>query len=509
MIVVYNDTQAPVDVTIKSSGFSDEHVEVTLNEGARTLDRKALVLGAGTREYRLSLSYTPEGEGLKKYTVRVSSLPGELTTKNNSRSFYAKVLKSKLHVLIVAGTPSPDLSVIKQTLSEDRNITVHSCTQRLPAGFYEGTLTSQLVDSADCIMFIDFPTPSTSSALLDLIAMPIMQHKKPVLFIGGKQVDFGKLQTFGGILPFRVQAISTEEEYVFFQPSESQRSNPILSIPQSEDLSAWNKLPPIFKTLTSFAARPEATTLGFSRVQGALLKEPLMLTRNVNRQKSVAVLGYGLWRWRLMTQGTPETEQLLSTFLVNAVKWLTTREDSKLVTVATTKESYTQGEPVEFVGQVYDANAEPVDNAQLRVTVRQGERVFPTDLRPIGSGRYEGSIDGLGEGDYMFKATALAEGQQLGEDNGRFAVGELNLEFQDTRMNAPLLRQIAGRTGGRYYSSNDISTLVDDITTQPSFASRKTLHATALELWNWQYSLATLILLFGAEWFVRKRSGML
>lgn len=210
-----------------------------------------------------------------------------------------------------------------------------------------------------------------------------------------------------------------------------------------------------------------------------------------------------------MTQGTPETEQLLSMFLANAVKWLTTREDSKPVTVATTKESYTQGEPVEFIGQVYNASADPVDNAQIRVMVRQGEKEFPTVLRGIGSGRYEGSIDGLGEGDYTFKATALTDGQQLGEDNGRFGVGELNLEFQDTRMNSQLLRQIARKTGGRYYSSTDLSSLADDITRQPSFTSRKTFHTTSLELWNWWYSLGVLIMLFGIEWFIRKRSGML
>jgi hypothetical protein len=507
--LVYTETQAPVDVTIKSSGLAGEHVEVTLNEGTRMLDRKTITLGQGTREYPVSLSYTPEGDGLKKYTVRISALPGELTTSNNFRSFFARVLKSKLRVFILAGSPSPDLSVLKQTLSEDRNVTVQSLTQKLPDGFYEGSLSSQLLDSADCIMTIDFPTSSTRGTSLDMIAASIQQQRKPLFFIGGKQVDWGKLQALASILPFRVQGISTEEEYVFFQPAETQRQNPILSVPQAEDLSPWNKLPPIFKTETSFAARPEATVLGYSRVQGVLLKEPLMLTRNVNRQKSLIVLGYGLWRWRLMTQGTPETERLLSTFLVNGVKWLTTREDSKPVMVTTTKESYTQGEPVEFVGQVYDASAQPVDNAQLRVMVREGGREFPAVLRSIGSGRYEGSIDGLSEGDYTFKALAVTDGQQLGEDNGRFAVGGLNLEFQDTRMNSSLLRQIAARTGGRYYSPDDFSTLVDDITTKPSFTPRKTLRATAFELWNWQYSLAVLILLFGAEWFIRKRSGML
>jgi hypothetical protein len=88
-------------------------------------------------------------------------------------------------------------------------------------------------------------------------------------------------------------------------------------------------------------------------------------------------------------------------------------------------------------------------------------------------------------------------------------VGELNLEFQDTRMNSTLLRQIAQRTGGHYYSPNELSSLVQDIVTQPSFSSRESVHTRTFELWNWQYSLATIILLFGAEWFIRKRSGML
>ena len=507
--LVYAETEAPVDATIKSSGFTGDHVEVTLSDGSRVLDRKTVVLEPGTREYPVALSYTPEGEGLKKYTVKVSALPGELTVNNNLKSFFARVLKSKLLVLIVAGAPSPDLSIIKQTLSEDQNIAVRSLTQKQSAGFYEGSLSDRLLDSADCVLSIDFPTSSTEVASLNMIAGSTLQRKKPLFFIGGKQVDWAKLQALASILPFRVQGISTEEEYVFFQPSETQRANPILAIPQSDDLTAWNKLPPIFKTQTSFAARPEATTLGYSRVQGVLLKEPLMLTRNVNRQKILAVLGYGLWRWRLMTQGTPGTERLLSTFLSNGVKWLTTREDSKPVLVTTTKESYTQGEPVEFVGQVYDASSQPVDNAQLRVLVRREEREFPAVLRSIGSGRYEGSIDGLGEGDYTFKGTAVTDGQQLGEDNGRFVVGELNLEFQDTRMNAPLLRQVAAKTGGRYYSPDDLSSLVDDITGQPSFTPRQSLHATALELWNWQYSLAILVLLLGVEWFIRKRGGML
>ncbi|HEX7572469.1 MAG TPA: vWA domain-containing protein, partial [Bacteroidota bacterium] len=147
--VVYAGTTAPVDVVIKSSGYGGEKAEVTLHDGPRILDRAVVVLPAGTAEVSARLSYTPEGEGSRRYTVRVSSLPGELTAANNRRLFGVKVLRSTMRVLILAAGPSPDLSIIRGTLAEDPNISVRALTQKLGGGYYEGVLTRQIIDSAD------------------------------------------------------------------------------------------------------------------------------------------------------------------------------------------------------------------------------------------------------------------------------------------------------------------------------------------------------------------------
>src|SRR5206468_5074102 len=134
------------------------------------------------------------------------------TTKNNLVSFYAKVLRSKLRVLIVAGGPSPDLSIIRQTLSEEKSINVRSFTQKTPGGFFEGTLSSQPLDTADCIMLIGFPIPSTNSATLDLVVSTIRQQTKPVFFLASKMLDYGKLQSLGSVLPFTPLTISAPED---------------------------------------------------------------------------------------------------------------------------------------------------------------------------------------------------------------------------------------------------------------------------------------------------------
>jgi hypothetical protein len=88
-------------------------------------------------------------------------------------------------------------------------------------------------------------------------------------------------------------------------------------------------------------------------------------------------------------------------------------------------------------------------------------------------------------------------------------VGDLNLEFQETRMNIALLRQLAERTGGVFLPSADAGRLKEEILRGPEMRSREVITGTSIELWNWQYTLAVIIVLLSLEWFLRKRLGML
>ncbi|MBX2990650.1 MAG: hypothetical protein KF749_05720 [Bacteroidetes bacterium] len=507
--LVYNETEVPVDVTIKSSGYANEKVEVILSDGTRELGRTQVVLQEGTREYSVRLTYTPEGEGVKRYTVRISQLPGELTTANNQRTFLARILKSKLRVLLLAGTPSPDLSIVKQTLSEDRNIDVLSLTHKSPSVFYERPLTSQLLDSSDCIVLIGFPIAGVADATMEMTRASIERKATPLFFINGRSVDSRKLAPLSPLLPFSDANPVQNEQLVFIEPAAAQRNHPILATNTEEGIASWSRLPPIYRLQTAYRIKSEATVLATVKINNIVLNEPLIAIRSVNRQKSMAILGYGIWRWRLMAQGNPQTEKLFATFLSNSIRWLSTRDDSRPVKVTPLKPEFSQGEPVEFVGQVYDASANPVENAQVKVAAEHEGKQFETTLRPIGNGRYEGTLEGLDKGDYTFKSVATIDGQALGEDRGRFTVGELDLEFQDTRMNVQLLRQLAARTNGEFLLPSQISGLPSRINSLASFAPREVHDAREFELWNWKYMLALVVLLFAVEWFVRKRSGML
>lgn len=443
----------------------------------------------------------------------VSKLAGEVTEKNNTKSFFVKILKSRLKVLLIAGAPSPDVAFIKRALVEDKNIQVKTLIQKNGAEFYEGTFNQGMFDpgvgGTDCLVLVDFPYSNSSTAVLQAIKSSIEQKTKPLFLVFGRLTDFEKLKALEPLLPFTVTSINNEELSVFVQIPEAQLNNPIIKTPSGSSLDLWNKLPPIYKTQSILRAKPESDVIGLTKIQTVVTNEPLIVSRNVNRQKSLAVLGHGIWRWQLLAQSASISEDVFQPFIANSIRWLTAREEEKQVRFTPTKEIFTSGEPVEFIAQVYDAKYSPVDNAEVKIKIMKESQTYGMTLTPIGAGRYEGSLDPLPEGDYAFTGTAAIGGQSIGEDKGKFSVGELEVEFQDTRMNKALLEQIAQRSGGKYFDPPDFSNLVEELRDNTKLTPKEVSHTSEFELWNLSLMLIAIVLAFGTEWFIRKRSGML
>jgi len=504
--ITYVGNKVAVNATLRSSGMKNERVEVTLLDGGRTLDRKTISLEPGIREYAVPLSFVPDIDGTKKITVEVSQLPGEVSLQNNRSSFYVKVLKSKMRVVLIAGAPSADVAAIRRALQDDSNIEVKTFIDRGNGQFSEGVLTDQELRAAECIVLVGYPGPKSQTTELQAVANAAGSGKG-LLFVLSRTTDVRKLQMLQAVLPFNVPPKGAEETQTFLAVSERERNNPILRV--SSSLEVWSKLPPSFTLDEPFRAKPEDIVLATARAQSSASTEPLMLSRNVNRSKSLAILCYGLWRWKSYSEGIPGAERMLENLLSNSVRWLLTRDDEKPVQVRPSKEMFAGSDPVEFTAQVYDENYRPIEEAEVSLSVAQKGQASQLTLTPLGNGRFEGAFDPLPEGDYTYTARATAGGRQLSEQHGSFSVGGLNVEFQETRANKLLLQQIAARTGGRYLESGELQRLPQELLALPNFHSRDVSVARQFELWNRTWMLAVVVALFAVEWFLRKKYGML
>jgi len=503
--VVYKGTRVPVHIQIRSSGTERERVEVALHRESGVLDRTLLSLEPGVHEYRVTLTYVPGASGSQRYAVSVSPLPNELTDRNNRSSFSVKVLENRMKVMILGGAPSADFAFLRRSLDADTTVEVTAVVERGDGTYYGQTPTASLFDGQECLILAGFPTSSTSQTLVNLV-LEAGSNGPGVLFIPSRTIDHTKLASLQPILPFTVLDPARLEQQAFLHP----RVIPgdfFLKLPDNISKDGWSQLPPLFTLQAAMRAKPESDVHAVKRFRTIVTEEPFLISRNVNRRKSVALLAYGLWRWKMLSD--PSLDGILDHWLNTTVRWLTTRDEDRRVRITPAKETFTADEPVEFSGQVYDETLRPVDDAQIILTVRSKTRRDDITMTPLGNGQYDAQSRALPEGEYTFEAIVRRDGSETGRAAGSFSVGESNAEFLETRANALLLSQLSARSGGRFYYPNTIGSLAGDIRSLPGFQSTEVFQSADIPLWTNPWTLLAVVLIFSLEWILRKQSGML
>ncbi len=509
--VVYAGKPVPVEVFVKSSGFESTRATVTLLRDGETLDSEMFNLAGGGLEQKIRLHFTPQDEGLEKYEVRVSQLDGELTGANNVKPFYTKVLKSKLTITVIAGGPGADLKFLKRALAADNNLQVQSFVERHRGKFYQGAAPAKAaMQETDGLVLLDYPRRDSDAAVIEAVR-GLLAEGKPVLLLSGKNTDFDKLWGLRDFLPFAGKPKKTREASVYAKVLPAGTHHPVLRIYEDdfENTDRWKNLPPVFANTTAATIRPGALTLtaiDSDREPAARSPQtPLISAYNSGKRKSIAVLAYGLWRWDLLMTGAGKSNANYEQFIQNAVRWLTTQENSKLVRVTSNREIYRSGEEVKFTAQVYFEDYQPVDAAEVAVQLTGENATQELTLSSLGDGQYEGSFQVLDGGDYSFSGTAHLQGRVLGRDGGKFSVEPFSLEFQDTRMDQVLLQRISAESGGTFHTQSDLGTLSAGL----AFPDKYVSLTSEWEIWNRPQMLIIFILLLASEWFIRKRKGML
>lgn len=315
-------------------------------------------------------------------------------------------------------------------------------------------------------------------------------------------------------LPFTLVSSRPAEFQATADVRPSATSDPLLRIQGTEaDADLWNSLPPIYRTETYVMPTAGSEILATVRVNNVPLPEPLIIRRTSGTSRSVAVLGYGLHRWKLMGMGPQGARgqtavNVLAAFLNNTMSWLSVDADEQRVRIRSTRTLYAAGEPVAFQASVLDETFSPAEEAAVRVELSGPGGKREVLLAALGGGRYASTVGPLPAGDYRYTGKAIQKGRGLGDDAGRFTVGTLGLEESAIMQNADLLRTMATRTGAKYglvaQAEEVARSAVDD-------ARRKARAITSerdVALWHLPWPLLIAIMAFSLEWFLRKRAGL-
>ena len=272
---IYSETPTTILATILNKGFAGKTTQISLYENSQLVEQKSVTLDqSGVNS--VSFDYTPKQSGEKKLSIRINSIQGESNSLNNQKVFYVDVLSNKINVLLIAGSPSSDLTFIKNALTSDTNMRVNTLTQITPGNFLEANANAKL-DSADIIYLLGFPTNSTSEDFLNRLANKLENKSTPFFLLLSGDVDIRKLNKINNFLPVSVSLI--DKNYLSVQPDIqiAEIDNPIV---QNNSGSEWNNLPPINQPIVTLSVKPESKVISKVKINDQPRNNPLVVSRN-------------------------------------------------------------------------------------------------------------------------------------------------------------------------------------------------------------------------------------
>jgi SAM-dependent methyltransferase len=504
--MAYVGKPVPVEVTIRSRGYKGMKAPVLLTEGKKRLDEQMITLRGDGLEQRVTLEMTPKKPGRHTFRIVLPVQEGELSEENNRRLFSVKVLESKVRILLVAGSPSADLSFLRR--SWERNEDLHVKTVVLGQ-----RKEAFRISDTDLVALLDVSWKALRNDAVQELVRAVREDGLGLLLIGGPHA-FGAGGTVGNplekLLPWTMEkGLSSYREGAFsprITPEGAHHPIPRLSEDPVVLLQRWGELPPLLACNGIAEAKSWARVLAVHPTLGnARGPMPLVAVGGRDRGKVMGVAFSTFWRWDLLMWGIGKTNEASERFWSNAVRWLVAREADAPVRISTDKPIYRAGEPIVFRGQVYDESYRPLPGGEVQVVFEEAARERVVFLEDEGSGRYEGRTAGLRPGEYAFRARASIAQRSIGEAEGAFTVGSYSLEFEHTGMNEELLRRIAHRSGGTFYTPDTFGAILKDVDLQKKQVS----HVRKMRLWDWWGLFAGTIALLCAEWTIRRRWGMI
>ena len=162
-----------------------------------------------------------------------------------------------------------------------------------------------------------------------------------------------------------------------------------------------------------------------------------------------------------------------------------------------------ENEPLLIEADLYDANYELVNSAEVSLLIRdEDENVYNFLFNKTAVG-YTLELNELKVGNYRYEAKVLLNGKEL-LNKGRFSVQPLELEKISLQANHQILFNLSQKYDGKSYYKSQFSELKNEILALES-KNLSFQEESQSDLINLKWIFILLFVFLTIEWFLRKR----
>lgn len=507
--------RVPVRAEISSLGFAQRDVTVTAELDGVPVAEKTLTLDDDRQWVELPFSpdHTVEAGEL---VVRVSELAGEVSHANNRSGQNFRVIDERIRVLYVEGIPRWEFRYLRQVLLRDHRLHVHLLMTEGDRELAEisaehlGSLPSEpeRLFEYDLVILGDVLARYFSTRQLELLRDLVRERGGALAMIAGP--DHAPASYVGtpleDVLPVRLgtrRAVAVEAS-ARWRITDAGRRSAMTRLAGDDERNAqvWHLVRPMLRLPDLEGLKPAATALAeleHSHLGREGEPYPLLAWHRYGSGRSLFLASDQLWRLRYQ-----RGDEHHARFWGQTIQFLTLARvmgEAKRVQIVTDAERYRAGQRVQVTAHVLGEGYEPlaVDSYDVVLDRHEPEgesRTLRLEAVPGTPGVFETRFTAEA-GSYQVHDPVQPEQATT----AAFRVEQVPLEMIEPAMQEHVLRQIAERSGGRYFTVSELPALPGLMDAVP----RPVTIRHERELWNQWWLLALLVALLGGEWFVRRR----
>ncbi|MDR3402124.1 MAG: hypothetical protein P4L99_06455 [Chthoniobacter sp.] len=504
----YVKQKARISGALRLIGCELETLNVELVRGEQVVQTQKLHAG-DEPEIAVNFDVTEPEVGQYEYEIRVTPLPGEVDTENNRALTYLNVIDQQIQVLFLEGSPYWDTTFLQRSLMRDDKMNVDSIVQ-----YAEGKARvvrkkpgeTELKIPASAEEWRRYDVVVLGRSVEKLLSTEALRQLEDYVKNHGGTVIFSRGRAFDNDTPNDLEPViwsAQPTEHVRLQVArEGQSLAPFRTI--TEPGSADN-VPDLIASYGITEKKSLAATLATAQATDGSEAVPGMVHRRFGEGQVLSVGVDGLWRWAFNAK-IEGANTLFDRFWDQMILWLMAGRDflpTQQYALRANSANIPLGEKIYFRAIVRDSAANKIAaDIPLTITREKGEEGH-ADLHPDANAADKLTAEFLAPKPGKYQAAAkFPDGST---QTARFVVFDDNLEQTEVATDAGYLRKLCESSGGRLLAPGELEKLLAELKNDKVEASpiRKLTSA-----WDRVWVFWVIGLLFGMDWYLRRRWGL-
>ncbi len=484
--IVYLNDRFPVEINLHADKLSGKKATLKVSAFGKTVVKKSFRIKGDSysKDFRILIPASQKGK--HKISISVSVFKNELNTQNNTRNLFVNVLNSHQKVLIVAAAPHPDVSAIKQSLTQYRDYKVDIQ--------YVKKLTAN-PDDYNLIILYQVPCLKHNPVAW---LKKLETKKVPRLYILGKLSNIPAFNNSGSGLKI-------------YSSHGTEIAQPVIS--RNFSLFTYDKtmaatlemLPPLTVPFGNYKTADRARVFAFQKINNLETTIPLILFYENAGFKDAVISGEGLWLWKLHNYLINSNFDAVESLLGKTAQYLTARNDKRHLKIIS-KETYLPGDEIKIKAALYNESWELINNNEISLTLTDEQnKQFKYSFSPYET-YYFLTLENLKPGVYRYTGEATI-GNKKYYDKGEFIINNTSAESKRLQADYNLMYRLAAENNGTMVLPEAMNTLPELIKKNQQVKTRIVFSYRTRGVNDIWYIAALIIFLLSLEWFLRKYFG--